>query len=678
MQPAPQQQLVALGSHQAAPKRLLEPLQQQQHAASANGVQQLLKAVSMGATLVGGSSGQPALFTIATGMPPQASSLGQQQQQQQGQLAALGLAAHQGAFVQQGHQAATPVGVVVASRGTHAQLVNGPTGATAQVNSAQQIFLAAPQSTQLLLPSPPSAAAGMLGPLLPLTAGGSQQVVQVVAANGTVLTTTLANLPALSQQLSLAAALAGPPKQQHFAATGHVTVAAQQQQQQQQLHQQMQMQQQQQLFAPGGYAALAGPSGGGPPPPGVAAAMPQLYANINGQLVAVSPQVVSQPMQQQQQLLQLLQPPQGLPVSFLLSPAAPPQPPPLMVPVEEEAESEGEVKEEEEEEDECQQPPDDAYGPDSPRAELEAPPQGTEILGTGSPPDQLQAISHAAACPEAPTLTPSPPVSMVPAASGLVGCPPVVSIAPASFAPPPVSSVTSVPVTSTPTSGVPASSTVAGSPEATVGGGSGSVVDGIDLEEIKHFAKAFKLRRLSLGLTQTQVGLALTSSEGPSYSQSAICRFEKLDITPKSAQKIKPVLERWMREAEERLQSGGSHALADLVGGGVGGAEPAKKRKQRTSFTPQALQVLNRFFEASTHPTGAEMTELAEQLNYDREVVRVWFCNKRQAFKNTVKRLKADLLRPGQEGEGEEDLLCNTPGSAPAGEEGEEEEGANL
>jgi class 6 POU domain transcription factor len=30
-----------------------------------------------------------------------------------------------------------------------------------------------------------------------------------------------------------------------------------------------------------------------------------------------------------------------------------------------------------------------------------------------------------------------------------------------------------------------------------------------------------------------------------------ICRFEKLDITPKSAQKIKPVLERWMMEAEE-------------------------------------------------------------------------------------------------------------------------------
>lgn len=79
------------------------------------------------------------------------------------------------------------------------------------------------------------------------------------------------------------------------------------------------------------------------------------------------------------------------------------------------------------------------------------------------------------------------------------------------------------------------------------------------------------------------------------------------------------------------------------------------------------------------------MTELAEQLNYDREVVRVWFCNKRQAFKNTVKRLKADLLQPGQE-EGE-DLLFSTPTSAPAGtpagdveagEEGVGEEGAKL
>ncbi len=107
-------------------------------------------------------------------------------------------------------------------------------------------------------------------------------------------------------------------------------------------------------------------------------------------------------------------------------------------------------------------------------------------------------------------------------------------------------------------------------------------MDGIDLEEIREFARQFKIRRLSLGLTQSQVGQALTAAEGPAYSQSAICRFEKLDITPKSAQKIKPVLEKWMREAEQRYQegvrdAGGSNLAADLT----------KKRKRRTSFTPQ-------------------------------------------------------------------------------------------
>lgn len=52
----------------------------------------------------------------------------------------------------------------------------------------------------------------------------------------------------------------------------------------------------------------------------------------------------------------------------------------------------------------------------------------------------------------------------------------------------------------------------------------GSIPEGIDLDEINEFAQAFKLQRLSLGLTQSQVGQALSVTEGPAYSQSAICR----------------------------------------------------------------------------------------------------------------------------------------------------------
>lgn len=60
--------------------------------------------------------------------------------------------------------------------------------------------------------------------------------------------------------------------------------------------------------------------------------------------------------------------------------------------------------------------------------------------------------------------------------------------------------------------------------QPTINEATNNVVDGINLDEIKEFAKVFKFRRLSLGLTQTQVGQALSVTEGPAYSQSAICR----------------------------------------------------------------------------------------------------------------------------------------------------------
>ncbi|XP_022117996.2 POU domain, class 6, transcription factor 1 isoform X6 [Pieris rapae] len=146
--------------------------------------------------------------------------------------------------------------------------------------------------------------------------------------------------------------------------------------------------------------------------------------------------------------------------------------------------------------------------------------------------------------------------------------------------------------------------------QPTISQSSGNVVDGINLEDIKEFAKAFKLRRLGLGLTQTQVGQALSVTEGPAYSQSAICRY-----------------------------ASGQNHLTDFIG-----MEPSKKRKRRTSFTPQALELLNAHFERNTHPSGTEITGLAHQLGYEREVIRIWFCNKRQALKNTVRMMSKGMV----------------------------------
>ncbi|OXB56707.1 hypothetical protein ASZ78_006901 [Callipepla squamata] len=220
--------------------------------------------------------------------------------------------------------------------------------------------------------------------------------------------------------------------------------------------------------------------------------------------------------------------------------------------------------------------------------------------------------------PETPTKSEVQPIQPAPALSQ----PAVVITSPA---PAPKATPAPVPITCTET---PTVSQLVSKPAAP---NSSTEEDGINLEEIREFAKNFKIRRLSLGLTQTQVGQALTATEGPAYSQSAICRFEKLDITPKSAQKLKPVLEKWLSEAELRNQEGQQN-LMEFVGG-----EPSKKRKRRTSFTPQAIEALNAYFEKNALPTGQEITEIAKELNYDREVVRVWFCNRRQTLKNTSK-----------------------------------------
>ncbi len=58
------------------------------------------------------------------------------------------------------------------------------------------------------------------------------------------------------------------------------------------------------------------------------------------------------------------------------------------------------------------------------------------------------------------------------------------------------------------------------------------------------FAQKFRLRRRKLGFTQEDVGRAV------GYSQDTISRFENLTQTSKIRSKQKPLLKRWLEEAE--------------------------------------------------------------------------------------------------------------------------------
>ena len=75
-----------------------------------------------------------------------------------------------------------------------------------------------------------------------------------------------------------------------------------------------------------------------------------------------------------------------------------------------------------------------------------------------------------------------------------------------------------------------------------------------------------------------------------------------MDITPRSALKIRPVLENWLREAEEKHQQGNLQQIAGMDYINISAI--GKIRKRRTFFSPEALIVLNRRFEQSSHPSG--------------------------------------------------------------------------
>ncbi|XP_051552124.1 POU domain, class 2, transcription factor 3-like [Myxocyprinus asiaticus] len=150
-----------------------------------------------------------------------------------------------------------------------------------------------------------------------------------------------------------------------------------------------------------------------------------------------------------------------------------------------------------------------------------------------------------------------------------------------------------------------------------------------DLEELEQFAKAFKQRRIKLGFTQGDVGLAMGKLYGNDFSQTTISRFEALNLSFKNMCKLKPLLEKWLSDAENSpSDSMTSPATLPPLMEGYG-----RKRKKRTSIETNIKLTLEKRFLDNPKPNSEEITLISEQLAMEKEVVRVWFCNRRQKEK---------------------------------------------
>ncbi|KAG8549207.1 hypothetical protein GDO81_022225 [Engystomops pustulosus] len=143
-------------------------------------------------------------------------------------------------------------------------------------------------------------------------------------------------------------------------------------------------------------------------------------------------------------------------------------------------------------------------------------------------------------------------------------------------------------------------------------------------DELEQFAKQFKQRRIKLGFTQADVGLALGTLYGNVFSQTTICRFEALQLSFKNMCKLKPLLNKWLEEADSTT---GSPTSIDKI------AAQGRKRKKRTSIEVSVKGVLETHFLKCPKPAAQEISSLADSLQLEKEVVRVWFCNRRQKEK---------------------------------------------
>ena len=61
-----------------------------------------------------------------------------------------------------------------------------------------------------------------------------------------------------------------------------------------------------------------------------------------------------------------------------------------------------------------------------------------------------------------------------------------------------------------------------------------------------------------------------------------------------------------------------------------------RRRKKRTSIETSVRLALEKAFSINSKPTSQEIGNLADNLGIDKEVVRVWFCNRRQKEKRTI------------------------------------------
>ncbi|EPQ03756.1 POU domain, class 5, transcription factor 1 [Myotis brandtii] len=129
-------------------------------------------------------------------------------------------------------------------------------------------------------------------------------------------------------------------------------------------------------------------------------------------------------------------------------------------------------------------------------------------------------------------------------------------------------------------------------------------------KDLEQFAKLLKQKRITLGYTQADVGLTLGVLFGKVFSQTTICRFEALQLSLKNMCKLRPLLQKWVEEADnnENLQE---ICKAETL-------LQARKRK-RTSIENRVKGNLENMFLQCPKPALQQISRIAQQLGLAKD-----------------------------------------------------------
>ena len=139
---------------------------------------------------------------------------------------------------------------------------------------------------------------------------------------------------------------------------------------------------------------------------------------------------------------------------------------------------------------------------------------------------------------------------------------------------------------------------------------------------------------------------------GNDFSQTTISRFEALNLSFKNMCKLKPLLQKWLDDvtmaslSNENLatapesvgNNAGSRGMLTSSGGSyhptrILAESLARRRKKRTNIDHTVRLALEQYFLQNSKPTTEEVGHVADKLQMDKEVIQVWFCNRRQKEK---------------------------------------------